>query len=164
MSITSIEEVVKHNTKESAWIIVDGSVYDITEFLTQHPGGIEILGPYLGKEATEAFKTDLFHQHSTLAHKMLRSYKIGNLRSKIAQDIFYKAQSELEDRINSIVDLKKPLLPQVISISPNLYNEWMHNVKPFATMRIFESDILESLTHYPWWVYLIYVRVYILAL
>jgi cytochrome b involved in lipid metabolism len=29
------EEVAKHNTKSSCWIIVDGSVYDVTEYIEE---------------------------------------------------------------------------------------------------------------------------------
>lgn len=31
------------STDESAWVVVDGSVYDVTEFLDEHPGGKKIL-------------------------------------------------------------------------------------------------------------------------
>lgn len=54
------EEVAKHHTKEDAWIILHGMVYDITEFLAYHPGGVECLLEYLGKDGTAAFGTLLF--------------------------------------------------------------------------------------------------------
>lgn len=34
-----MEEVEKHDSKESAWFVVDGRVYDATPFLKEHPGG-----------------------------------------------------------------------------------------------------------------------------
>ncbi len=64
----SIEEVQKHCNRESCWIIVHGNVYDVTEFLDDHPGkwiacdkdefksiklgGSKIILKYAGKDAT----------------------------------------------------------------------------------------------------------------
>lgn len=35
-------EISKHNSEKDAWIVVDGVVYDVTEFLGTHPGGVEV--------------------------------------------------------------------------------------------------------------------------
>lgn len=37
--IFSEEAVAAHNNADDLWIIVDGDVYDLTEFQNQHPGG-----------------------------------------------------------------------------------------------------------------------------
>ena len=37
----SVEEVSKHNRLEDLWIVVNGIVYDLTEFASEHPGGVE---------------------------------------------------------------------------------------------------------------------------
>ncbi|CAO1614841.1 unnamed protein product [Sympodiomycopsis kandeliae] len=70
-------EVKEHKTEESAWVIVDGAVYDVTEFLDDHPGGKKILLKNCGKDASEAF----WNYHS---EKVLKSvadeYKIGEVK------------------------------------------------------------------------------------
>ena len=33
------EELRRHNTRDSVWLVVDGNVYDLTEFAPMHPGG-----------------------------------------------------------------------------------------------------------------------------
>lgn len=38
--LLSTEEITKHNTAKDIWIVVDGQVWDLTEFAPQHPGGI----------------------------------------------------------------------------------------------------------------------------
>jgi hypothetical protein len=34
-----VEEISKHNTPEDCWIVVEGKIWDITEFAPEHPGG-----------------------------------------------------------------------------------------------------------------------------
>ena len=37
-------EVAKHTTREEGvWVIVHGQVYDVTEWLDEHPGGSKII-------------------------------------------------------------------------------------------------------------------------
>ncbi|KAK7454632.1 hypothetical protein VKT23_011385 [Stygiomarasmius scandens] len=51
------EEVAKHNTPDSLWVIVDAKVYDLSRFKELHPGGISALTDedVAGQDATEAF-------------------------------------------------------------------------------------------------------------
>ena len=56
MSEYSIEEVAFHNNENDAWIIINNDVYDITDFLDEHPGGKMILMSVLGEDATELFE------------------------------------------------------------------------------------------------------------
>jgi len=49
------EEVAKHNTKEDCWVIVNGDVLNVTEFLPDHPGGELAILTFAGKDATEEF-------------------------------------------------------------------------------------------------------------
>lgn len=36
-------EVAKHNSKKSCWIVLDSKAYDVTNFLSEHPGGAPII-------------------------------------------------------------------------------------------------------------------------
>ncbi|OAV90212.1 hypothetical protein PTTG_00701 [Puccinia triticina 1-1 BBBD Race 1] len=58
--IISVQEVESHKDEKSAWVIVEGKVYDVTNFLEEHPGGKKVLLKNCGKDATE-----LFHQYHT---------------------------------------------------------------------------------------------------
>merc|ERR1719146_434188 len=51
----TLEEVAKHNTKESCWVVLDGKVLDVTKFLSEHPGGELAILTFAGKDATEEF-------------------------------------------------------------------------------------------------------------
>ena len=35
----SLEELRKHTSADSCWVVYNGNVYDVTQFLAAHPGG-----------------------------------------------------------------------------------------------------------------------------
>lgn len=37
--LLSAQHVAAHNSIEDCWIVVDGQVWDITDFAPEHPGG-----------------------------------------------------------------------------------------------------------------------------
>merc|ERR1712137_635834 len=49
------EEVAKHTTKGDCWVILNDKVLDVTNFLSQHPGGELAILTFAGKDATEEF-------------------------------------------------------------------------------------------------------------
>ncbi|KAH6822800.1 nitrate reductase 1 [Perilla frutescens var. hirtella] len=70
-----MSEVKKHNSGDSAWIIIHGHVYDCTRFLKDHLGGTDNILINVGTDCTEEFDTI----HSDKAKKMLEKYRIGEL-------------------------------------------------------------------------------------
>lgn len=71
------QEVAEHNTEESAWIAIDGKVYDVTDFVDRHPGGREMLLLSVGREASDLFKS--YHPFTDTPRKVLNKYCIGSL-------------------------------------------------------------------------------------
>lgn len=37
--LLSVEQIAGHNTPEDCWIVVDKQIWDVTDFLEEHPGG-----------------------------------------------------------------------------------------------------------------------------
>jgi cytochrome b involved in lipid metabolism len=70
------EQVAAHNTKDDCWIILHNRVYDITDFLADHPGGRKAPLLYAGKDATEEF--DLLHKPAIIT-KYGRSFLKGTI-------------------------------------------------------------------------------------
>lgn len=70
------EEVAKHNTADSLWILIDRSVYDITSVLDHHPGG---RGALLrrGGGVKDCAEDLMFHSRAT--RRETEKYKIGEL-------------------------------------------------------------------------------------
>lgn len=73
------EQVAQNNSEQSFWVICDGLVYDLTNFLGMHPGGELILHPYGGQDITEPFYA--LHRHEVL-QKFGPKYLIGKLEGK----------------------------------------------------------------------------------
>lgn len=69
-------EVAVHNKIDSCWMVIKNVVYDVTTFLDEHPGGVDIMLQSAGTDATEAFESI---GHSDEASDMLVQYKIGVL-------------------------------------------------------------------------------------
>ena len=76
----SMDELAKHNSSSSCWLLISGKIYDVTTFLTQHPGGAREILKNCGTDATVAFDTrGGTGAHSASAFAMLNLYYIGDL-------------------------------------------------------------------------------------
>merc|ERR1719166_923585 len=51
----TLEEVAKHTSKSDCWVVVNGQVLNVTNFLSEHPGGELAILTFAGKDATEEF-------------------------------------------------------------------------------------------------------------
>ncbi|KAF4727846.1 hypothetical protein FOZ62_030072, partial [Perkinsus olseni] len=51
----TMEEVAKHNTDTDCWVVLNGEVLDVTDFLPEHPGGKLAIMTFAGKDATKEF-------------------------------------------------------------------------------------------------------------
>ncbi len=73
-------EVAKHNNEEAGyWTIIQGQVYDVSEFIHLHPGGDRILKASAGIDGTRSYEK-VEHHLSPEVHAMLDLYKIGYVR------------------------------------------------------------------------------------
>ena len=53
--LLTLELVATHNSAESCWTAIDGSVYDLTTWVDQHPGGAGNILSICGIDGTSAF-------------------------------------------------------------------------------------------------------------
>ncbi|KAJ8983690.1 hypothetical protein NQ317_003480 [Molorchus minor] len=74
--IITLEDISWHDTAKDCWIIIYDRVYDITDFLDEHPGGGDILLEYAGRDASIAFRGS---GHSRQAVRSLERFCIGEL-------------------------------------------------------------------------------------
>lgn len=67
------------NTRKQCWITYNGNVYDVTEFLEDHPGGDDLILNVAGGDVGTIMADPTSHAHSTSAYEMLEEFKIGEL-------------------------------------------------------------------------------------
>ncbi len=73
----TMDEVSKHNSEGDLWVIIEGSVYDLTAFLPDHPGGKKAIMLFAGKDATEEF--NMLHPPNVLKKYLSPDAKVGEL-------------------------------------------------------------------------------------
>ncbi len=73
----TLAEVAKHSMRTSCWSTLNGSVYDLTSWIPNHPGGEEAILYLCGIDGTQAFNTQ--HGGDSKVAKILGGFKIGTL-------------------------------------------------------------------------------------
>jgi cytochrome b involved in lipid metabolism len=58
--------------------VIDGGVFDVSTFMTRHPGGRWIILAQAGKDASEAFRKTI---HSEIALEQMSELYIGSLKA-----------------------------------------------------------------------------------
>lgn len=79
MTTITRQELEKHSAKGDAWILFRGEVYDVTKYVSEHPGGDAILR-YAGKDASKAVSEQVAHKcvFNFILSK-LKTFHIGKL-------------------------------------------------------------------------------------
>ena len=68
-------EVADHNAAGDAWLIIDGKVFDVTQYVDKHPGGDKILRN-VGGDVSKEFRGP---QHPTHVFETVDRFCIGEL-------------------------------------------------------------------------------------
>lgn len=79
--IYTTEDVAAHNQSSSCWVSRGGKVYDVTAFVSDHPGGDDLILQHAGKDIDGVMEDKLEHEHSDAAYAMLDEYVVGRLGS-----------------------------------------------------------------------------------
>jgi len=88
-------QVAEHTSEDKGvWLAIGGKVYDVTEFLQEHPGGEEVMTEVTGKDATEDFE-DV--GHSDEARKLMSEQSsgikiVGTVVGEVPEDMVSKKE------------------------------------------------------------------------
>jgi L-lactate dehydrogenase (cytochrome) len=106
------EEIAKHNSRESCWVIIHGRAYDVTEFLPEHPGGPKIILKYAGKDATEEYEP--IHPPDTLEKYLHKSKHLGEVDMSTVE---HEEKAEDPDEADRLERVKRmPILEQCFNL------------------------------------------------
>ena len=75
-SITKAE-IAKHNKPADCWTTINGKVYDLTAFVTKHPGGDKAIFSICGIDGSKAFNNQ--HGGQEQPETTLKGFDIGTL-------------------------------------------------------------------------------------
>jgi hypothetical protein len=76
-SVLSLELVAQNNVPESCWSVINGNVYDLTDWIARHPGGSGNIIRMCGIDATADF--DRQHGGQGRPESELKAYVLGAL-------------------------------------------------------------------------------------
>jgi cytochrome b involved in lipid metabolism len=82
--VYSIEEIAKHTSEDDCWFVIDGIVYDVSNFGETHKGE-EAVYQGCGIDASELFETRPMGSetpHSEEAREFLPNFEIGVLATE----------------------------------------------------------------------------------
>lgn len=74
----TLAEVASHATADDCWSVVNGTVYDLTTWIAQHPGGPSPIESMCGQDATSAFTSQ--HGGQQEPEQVLAGFEIGRLQ------------------------------------------------------------------------------------
>lgn len=77
MKTYTLAQVAKRNKQSDCWAAIDGEVYDLTEWISRHPGGPDKIIALCGTDATTAFSNQ--HDDQTRPNTELAAFIVGDL-------------------------------------------------------------------------------------
>ncbi|KAJ5901684.1 fatty acid hydroxylase [Penicillium taxi] len=178
----TVADVKSHDNAESCYITIGRKVYDVTEFVQDHPGGGDLVLEYAGKDVNDILKDTASHKHSEAAYDILEDYQVGFLdttggASKVTASADISTESEPlfastgmsreEDltidtdytqdfKQHKFLDLNRPLLPQLWfgGFKKRFYLDQIHRPRHYkgGASAPLFGNFLEPLSKTAWWV------------
>lgn len=170
------EELSKHNQKDDCWVSLDKRrIYDVTGFLTSHPGGVPLILKYGGKDVTTILaggKSKTSHIHSETAYQILEDgMLVGALLTELEKekleensdaDLSSGFRNELPtfDLMTTNTDAQKdfekfqflnidePLMPQILKShwTKDFYLDQVHRPRHCSKgARVYSNTIMDTL-------------------
>eukprot|EP00743_Colponemidia_sp_Colp-15_P006279 GILK01006755.1.p1 GENE.GILK01006755.1~~GILK01006755.1.p1 ORF type:complete len:471 (-),score=82.87 GILK01006755.1:292-1704(-) len=112
--LVSAAEVMKHHTVEDCWVVIHGKVYDVTQFLPDHPGGVNVIAKNAGRDATKAF--DPIHPKDVLTALPAEAY-IGDIDPSSVHLFSLHTSTPANEEASAMAVSTKPPIEHMINVS-----------------------------------------------
>ncbi|UNI16662.1 4-hydroxysphinganine ceramide fatty acyl 2-hydroxylase [Purpureocillium takamizusanense] len=98
-------EVESHASAASCFVAIGTKVYDVTDFVDDHPGGGDLLLQYAGKDVGDILKGPTSHPHSEAAHDVLDELLAGLMvpEKAVGANSFAHPKAEANGALNGSV-------------------------------------------------------------
>lgn len=187
VKLYSQDELSKHNQKDDCWVCLDcRKIYDVTEFLSNHPGGVPLLLKYGGKDVTTILaggKSNKSHIHSNTAYEILEDGMFvgillnneekakldevdGDLTSAFRNELpAFELMTKDTDAKGDyekykFLNIDEPLMPQIMKAhwTKDFYLDQVHRPRHCSKgASVYSNPILDMLfSRVPWWAIVFY--------
>lgn len=113
----TVEELQNHKTEaDGVWVVINGYVYDLTEFMYIHPGGKGIILKYAGRDASKIFNP--IHAKDIVDKFLPKDKHLGKLIGELPEEEEDLTLEEIE-RMEKAEH--KPPLSQIFNVSDFQY-------------------------------------------
>ncbi|KAJ5747792.1 uncharacterized protein N7511_009488 [Penicillium nucicola] len=109
--LVSVQQISSHNSPSDCWVVVDNQVWDVTDFLEEHPGGSTVILKYAGRDATKAYSE--VHAPSVMKNNLSAQNFKGTLDLSTIDAEW--AQPPPEENPTVILEHEKPPLHTLIN-------------------------------------------------
>lgn len=106
------QELSQHASRQSCWIAIHGTAWDVTTFIDKHPGGASLILSQSGKDATSAYED--FHSPELVEQTLGLDAKRGSLRPETAAE---KLRRDVLQDKKIPSQAKQPSLRAMISLA-----------------------------------------------
>ncbi|BDD56387.1 Cytochrome b5 domain-containing protein 1 [Monascus purpureus] len=110
-NLLSIQQISQHGSPEDCWIVVNDQVWDVTDFLEEHPGGSAIILKYAGRDATKAYSK--VHTPSLIKSNLSPDKLKGILDQSTIDNEWIKPPPKESDKV--VLENEKPPLHTLIN-------------------------------------------------
>lgn len=159
--LLSTQQIAEHNTAKDLWIVVDGQVWDMTEFAPEHPGGIgskslpavflmlynpfslssPVILQYAGQDASRPYNE--VHAPSLLNKTLTSSKLVGTLDTSTISDDWAKPPPQE----NPKVQLKNEKPPLFTLLSTHDFEAVAEKTLAPKTWAFYSSAATDLVTH-----------------